>query len=152
MNPVLHPDLDPVLAPTPSPASDACSEILRRSASSKRTDSAAKHPPLSLLGRVWGSRQTWRIPATILGFYFISFLCAATHYCFFPYLDGRIISPGFTLSTKTTTVPQAYVTTVSLVLVTAFRAALVASIGTCYTQYLWATFRKRVLKVLSLSV
>lgn len=71
MNPVLHPDLDPVLAPTPPPASDACSEMLRRSASSKRTDFTVKHPPLSLLGRVWGSRQTWRIPATILGFYFI---------------------------------------------------------------------------------
>jgi hypothetical protein len=46
-------------------------------------------------------------------------------------------------------VPQAYATTLSLILVTAFRAALVASIGTCYTQYLWATFRKHVLKVLS---
>lgn len=53
---------------------------------------------------------------------------------------------------KTTTVPQAYATTVSLVLVTAFRAALVASIVTCYTQYLWATLRKRVLKVLFFSV
>jgi len=53
------------------------------------------------------------------------------------------------LSEKTTMVPQAYATTLSLILVTAFRAALVASIGTCYTQYLWATFRKHVLKVLS---
>jgi len=68
------------------------------------------------------------------------------------YLDGRIISQGFTLSTKTTSVSQAYATTVSLVLVTAFRATLVASIGTCYTQHLWATFRKRVLKVPFFSV
>jgi len=76
-----------------------------------------------------------------------AFICAASHYCFFTYLDDRIIFSGSLPSTKTTTVPQAYATTVSLVLVTAFRAALVASIGTCYTQYLWATFRKRALKV-----
>ncbi|KAH8629831.1 hypothetical protein IG631_14408 [Alternaria alternata] len=81
-----------------------------------------------------------------------AFLCAAVHYCFFAYLDDRIISPGFVLSTKTTTVPQAYATTVSLVLVTAFRAALVASIGTCYTQCLWATFRKPVLKAYNVQV
>ncbi|KAH6849525.1 hypothetical protein B0T12DRAFT_504305 [Alternaria alternata] len=107
MNPVFQSDLDPFLAPALSPVSDAASEMSRLFASSKRTDCAVKHPPLPLLGRALGSRQTWRIPATILGFYFI----------------------------------------LSLVLVTAFRAALVASIGTCYTQFLWATLRKRVLKV-----
>jgi hypothetical protein len=69
------------------------------------------------------------------------------HYVFFRYLNNRVISQGIPLSTKTTSIPQAYVTTVSLLLVTAFRAALLASVGTCYTQLLWATFRERVLKV-----
>jgi hypothetical protein len=69
------------------------------------------------------------------------------HYVFFRYLNNRVISQGIPLSTKTTSIPQAYVTTISLLLVTAFRAALLASVGTCYTQLLWATFRERVLKV-----
>lgn len=38
-------------------------------------------------------------------------------------------------------------TTVSLVLITTFRAALVASVTTCYTQYLWYTFRRKAHKV-----
>ncbi|KAL1794596.1 hypothetical protein ACET3X_006412 [Alternaria dauci] len=143
VNSALQSDLDPVLAPAP----DKASETSIHPAFSEQTGSTT-FPSLPLfLGRFRGLKDTWRVPAAILGFYLISFLCAAAHYCFFAYLDGRIISPGFMLSTKTTTVPQAYVTTVSLILVTAFRAALVASIGTCYTQYLWATFRKRVLRV-----
>jgi hypothetical protein len=44
-------------------------------------------------------------------------------------------------------IPQGYATTISLLLIAAFRAALVGSIGLCYTQYFWATLRKRVLKV-----
>jgi hypothetical protein len=75
-------------------------------------------------------------------------LCSVAHYCFFVYLDNRIISKD-RVSSETTTIPQAYVTTISLLLVTAFRASLVASIATCYTQMLWATFRRLMLKVRS---
>ena len=49
-------------------------------------------------------------------------------------------------------IPQGYATTTSLLLIAAFRAALVGSIGLCYTQHLWATLRKRVLKVRSFQV
>jgi hypothetical protein len=75
-------------------------------------------------------------------------LLAVAHCLFFQYLDGRILSPGIGLpTTKTTTIPQGYVTALSFLLITAFRAALVASVGICYTQYLWATLRTKVLKV-----
>jgi hypothetical protein len=73
---------------------------------------------------------------------------AAVHWGFFFYLDGRVLSNDPELSIKRTTIPQGYVTTISFLLATAFRAALVASVGVCYTQYLWATLRERVLKVL----
>jgi hypothetical protein len=63
------------------------------------------------------------------------------------YLDGRILSEGIEISGKKTLIPQNYVTTISLLITTAFRAALLASVGVCYTQYLWATLRERVLKV-----
>lgn len=43
--------------------------------------------------------------------------------------------------------PQTYVTTTSLLLVTAFRAALTATIGLSYTQYLWKSLRSYHLKV-----
>jgi hypothetical protein len=44
-------------------------------------------------------------------------------------------------------IPQTWATTLSLVLVTGFRAALVASISLSYAQYLWKNLRSRVLKV-----
>jgi hypothetical protein len=53
---------------------------------------------------------------------------------------------------ETATIPQAYNTTVLLILVTTFRAALVANTGTCYTQYLWVMFTKCVHQVLLSSV
>jgi hypothetical protein len=70
----------------------------------------------------------------------------------FNYLDGRIAerddgSESEQLPFRTTSLPQSYVTTISLLLVTAFRAALVAAIGICYTQYLWQTMRRQFLDV-----
>jgi hypothetical protein len=76
----------------------------------------------------------------------IALLCAIAHYCFFLYLDDRIISQDH-IPSKTTTISQAYVTTTSLLLSTTVRAALIASIATCFTQMLWAAFRQLVLKV-----
>jgi hypothetical protein len=69
------------------------------------------------------------------------------HYLFFRYLDDRVIFQGTLHSRKTTSIPQAYVTTISLLFVTAVCAALLASVATCYTQLLWATLRERVFKV-----
>jgi hypothetical protein len=63
------------------------------------------------------------------------------------YLDGRILSESIEISEKKTHIPQGYVTTISLLITAAFRAALLASVGVCYTQYLWATLRERALKV-----
>jgi ABC-type antimicrobial peptide transport system permease subunit len=62
-------------------------------------------------------------------------------------LDGRVLSNDSTLSNKKTTTSQGYVTTISLLLTTAFRAALSGGVGVTYTQYLWVTLRKRLLKV-----
>ena len=77
----------------------------------------------------------------------IALICAAVHCGFFFYLDGRVLSNEAELSAEKTTVPQGYVTTIAFLLATAFRAVLVANAGVCYTQYLWATSRERVLKV-----
>lgn len=74
-------------------------------------------------------------------------MCATAHLIFFRYLNGRILTSEITILAKKTTIPQGYATTISLLLIAAFRAALVGSIGLCYTQYLWASLRKRVLKV-----
>lgn len=77
-----------------------------------------------------------------------AFSCAATHYVIFAYLDGRVIGSGHEPSPPdSTSVPQSYVTTTSLILVTGFRAALVASVGIAYTQYLWKNLRSRFLSV-----
>ncbi|KAH6618853.1 hypothetical protein C7974DRAFT_38251 [Boeremia exigua] len=92
-------------------------------------------------------KTTWRLQTVIVGFYVLALLCAAAHCWFFVYLNGRILSPDIELAAKTTTIPQGYVTTISFLLVTAFRASLVASVGVCYTQHLWATLREKVLKV-----
>lgn len=79
---------------------------------------------------------------------FAAWLCFTIHHTLFQYLNLRIIVRNAgDVDFKSTTIPQAYVTTVSLVLVTVFRAALVASVTTCYTQFLWRTFRQRSLKV-----
>jgi hypothetical protein len=75
-------------------------------------------------------------------------LCAAVHLWLFIYLDARvIINDTNNILFRSTNIPQTYVTTISLILVTAFRAALVASVGICYTQYLWRTFRSKLLAV-----
>jgi hypothetical protein len=78
----------------------------------------------------------------------VALLSAIAHMCVFLYLHGRIASEGDnTLPFKTTSLPQSYVTTLSLVFVTIFRAALVASIGVCYVQCLWRTLRQQVMEV-----
>jgi hypothetical protein len=74
-------------------------------------------------------------------------ICATAHLLFFTYLDGRILTSDISILAKQTTIPQGYATTTSLLLIAAFRAALIGSIGLCYTQHLWATLRKQVLKV-----
>ncbi|KAJ8108732.1 hypothetical protein OPT61_g7964 [Boeremia exigua] len=103
-------------------------------------------PDRSQRSSVW--QQAWITPASIVGFYTIALLCAIAHFCVFNYLDGRVAYQGSEpVPFPSTSIPQSYVTTVSLVLVTAFRAALVASIGVCYTQYLWCILRRRTLEV-----
>lgn len=78
----------------------------------------------------------------------IALISAAAHFGLFMYLDGRIAAAGGDkLPFRTTTLPQSYVTTLSLLLVTMFRAALVASIGICYAQYLWMVLRRQILEV-----
>lgn len=108
---------------------------------------------------------TWQTPIMIIGFYVTgrkllpalhcktdrpvtALLGAVAHLCLFMYLHRRIaVERGEKLPFKTTSLPQSYVTTLSLLLVTIFRAALVASIGICYAQYLWMVLRLQVLEV-----
>jgi hypothetical protein len=71
-----------------------------------------------------------------------AFLCATAHICVFLYLHDRAIDfDGRAGQHKSTRIPQTYATTISLVLVTSFRAALVACINVCHTQYLWKNLR-----------
>lgn len=114
-------------------------------------------------------KASWRLQTTVVGLFLLggynidllnrpafvlilltitALIHAAVHCGFFFYLDGRVLSNDPELSIQKTTIPQGYVTTISFLLATAFRAALVASVGVCYTQYLWATLRERILKVL----
>ncbi len=62
------------------------------------------------------------------------------HFLFFHFIDGRGISNAFALR-------QSHVATFSLLLITAFRAVIVAALGICFTQYLWYTVRTRCLKI-----
>ena len=113
---------------------------------------------------VW--RRSWKTVAGIVGFYIIgmsflpttfgiiliirdsALLCAIAHHSVFVYLNGRVVNlSSEKLQFDTTTVSQMYATTTSLALVTAFRAALVASVGLCYTQYLWKKLRTDLLEV-----
>ncbi|KAH6639095.1 hypothetical protein C7974DRAFT_387870 [Boeremia exigua] len=113
--------------------------------SSRSTSSEILQPVLG----GYSKRQTaWRLQTVVIGFYVLSLLLVVCHYMFFLYLEGRVMAPSSELSyRRTTMIPQGYVTTISLLLTTAFRATLVASVASCYTQYLWATLRTRVLKV-----
>lgn len=66
------------------------------------------------------------------------------------YLHGRIAAGTNSqeeIPFKITSIPQRYVTTISFLLATVFRAALVASIGVCYAQYLWMVLRRQALEV-----
>ncbi|KAF2125621.1 hypothetical protein P153DRAFT_359973 [Dothidotthia symphoricarpi CBS 119687] len=94
-------------------------------------------------------KRNWNGPVIIIiGFYMLALLCAVVHNCVFNYLDGRVVNQNRdNVSFDTTTIPQSHATTISLVLVTAFRAALTASIGYCYTQYLWKNLRSQILEV-----
>ena len=65
---------------------------------------------------------------------------AIAHYLFFSLLDGKDTS-------NTLALRQSQVSTISLLLVTAFRATIVVVLGTCFAQYLWYLLRTRCLKI-----
>jgi hypothetical protein len=84
-------------------------------------------------------------PALILA---TALVIAVAHHALFIYLNGRIVNlDKEDLPFSSTNVPQAYATTFSLALVTAFRAAMIASIGLCYTQCLWKKLRVELLQI-----
>jgi hypothetical protein len=73
---------------------------------------------------------------------------AVIYHSVFINLNGQIIIlTNEELPFPSTTIPQAYATTFSLALVTAFRAAVVATDGLCYTQSLWQKLRSELLQV-----
>jgi hypothetical protein len=67
-------------------------------------------------------------------------LLATLHYCFFKFIDGKELSNSVLLQ-------QSRVSTISLLLVTVFRAVVVATLGICFTQYLWYSLRGNSLKI-----
>ncbi|KAJ8118794.1 hypothetical protein OPT61_g273 [Boeremia exigua] len=73
--------------------------------------------------------RVWRPQNAIIGLYALSIVLAVAHWSFFQYLDGRAIRPSDNISMKTTAIPQGYVTTILFLLITAFRAALIASVA-----------------------
>ncbi|KAF3008932.1 hypothetical protein E8E13_011326 [Curvularia kusanoi] len=114
-----------------------------------RTRRTSGDEPNGFLKGVYRKWKTaWRLQTTIIGLFTVSMACAYMHWLFFEYLDGRILAwiPP-TTAAKTTMIQQGYATTISFLLTTAFKAALVGSVGICYTQSLWVTLRKRVLKI-----
>jgi hypothetical protein len=75
-------------------------------------------------------------------------LFAVAHHSLFIYLDGRVIDlSNESIPFDSTNFLQSSATTFSLVLVTAFRAAMIASIGMCYTQCLWKKLRSELLQI-----
>jgi hypothetical protein len=70
----------------------------------------------------------------------IALLISVAHYVFFRSLDGKDISAPFMLR-------QSQVTTIALLLVTSFRASIIAVLGSCFTQYPWYLLRSRTLQV-----
>lgn len=71
----------------------------------------------------------------------IALLCSLLHYFFFRQLHGTPASGDFTL------VPQSWTTTISLALVTVFKAMLLGSTSICSIQYLWRVLRNEPLPV-----
>jgi hypothetical protein len=65
----------------------------------------------------------------------IALLCSLLHYFLFRQLHGTPASGNFTL------LPQSWTTTVSLALVTFFKALLLGSTSICSIQYLWRVLR-----------
>lgn len=68
-------------------------------------------------------------------------MCVILHFVFFQILDGKdvIAAPA--------KLRQSHVSTISLLLVTAFRAAITSTLGIGFTQYLWHILRIKALRV-----
>jgi hypothetical protein len=64
---------------------------------------------------------------------------AIGHYVLFQYLDGRTVD-GFRIR-------QSFVTTLSLLLITAFRISILGSVGLCFAQHLWHVLRQTALPI-----
>jgi hypothetical protein len=65
---------------------------------------------------------------------------ATVHYVFFKLLDGRDVTSSLILR-------QSHVSILSLLLVTTFRAAIIATLSICFTQYMWYLLRARCLRI-----
>jgi hypothetical protein len=66
-------------------------------------------------------------------------ICAIGHYSFFSYLDGT--------TTDHRKLYQSYVTTISLLLVTAFKSFIIAAVGLSFAQHLWRVLRGQSLSL-----
>ncbi|KAH7074435.1 hypothetical protein BKA63DRAFT_595919 [Paraphoma chrysanthemicola] len=81
-----------------------------------------------------------RATFVVIGSYLAAWSLAVIHCVFFKILDGKDVSSASVLQ-------QSHVSTISLLLVTAFRAAIIVVLGSCFTQYLWFLLRARCLQL-----
>ncbi|KAH4276439.1 hypothetical protein HBI70_071390 [Parastagonospora nodorum] len=71
----------------------------------------------------------WKYIGMITGFLFAALLSALGHYRLVRYLDGKLTDEVY--------LTQSEVSAISILFTTLFKAALTASIGTCFAQHLW---------------
>ncbi|KAJ8116808.1 hypothetical protein OPT61_g1851 [Boeremia exigua] len=71
----------------------------------------------------------------------LALLCCILHYVFFSRLNGSEADGD------RAPIRQSYVTAVSIILATLFRAALLGSVGMCFAQRLWRTLRDNAIPV-----
>jgi hypothetical protein len=66
-------------------------------------------------------------------------LLAIAHFCFFGWLDGT--------KTDSRSIRQSHVTTISLVLVTAFKGCVKVAIGVAFSQHMWHVIRNKAFAI-----
>ncbi|KAH6894530.1 hypothetical protein B0T10DRAFT_590166 [Thelonectria olida] len=115
--------------------------LLSDSSTSAPQDSASisitTHPKPAAESK-WG--VGWRTLSSIVFFYILALVIAATHLAVFQKLDGR-------LTDEEGLPPQTYIAALSTFLVNAFGTSLVVCLGVAFTQYLWHLFRTQPMTV-----
>ncbi|KAF2745377.1 hypothetical protein M011DRAFT_479202 [Sporormia fimetaria CBS 119925] len=84
-------------------------------------------------------RTHWYTVVFIIGPFLVGLAFAVGHFCFFQFLNGRPVD-DFAIG-------QSFVSTISLLLITAFRLCMVGCVGLCFAQHLWYVLRRTALPI-----